>query len=44
MYRLALQRAPSAAERTAAAEFAARFGAPAFARLLWNLNEFAYLD
>jgi cytochrome c553 len=43
-YRLALGRAPSAREKTIAAEFLSRQSLAAFCALVFNLNEFVYVD
>jgi len=43
-YRLALGRAPTARERTIASEFLARQSLASFCTLIFNLNEFVYVD
>ena len=44
VYALALQRAPEAEERTEAKSFVAGHGLPAFCRVIFNSNEFLYVD
>lgn len=43
-YRLALARAPRPEEAAEAREFVAEHGLPAFCRVLFNTNEFLYID
>ncbi len=43
-FRLALQREPSADERAAVADYAARHGLANACRVIFNLNEFAFAD
>jgi cytochrome c553 len=43
-YRLALGRAPTARERTIASEFLGRQSLASFCTLIFNLNEFVYVD
>ena len=43
-FRLALGRSPTAEEQTALAEYAAQHGLPQTCRVIFNLNEFAFVD
>ena len=44
MFRLCFARPPTAAETQASLSFATRHGLPALARVLFNSNEFLYVD
>ena len=44
IYELALNRAPRPDEQAAASDFATEHGLAAFARVLFNSNEFLYVD
>ncbi len=44
LYRLALGREPNDLERSALAAYAARHGLANACRLLWNTNEFVFVD